>query len=380
MIYADHNATSPMDPAVLEAMRPFFSESFHNPASPYTPARRAALAIGAAREQLAALVDAAPGGIVFTSGGTEANATALHAARAWNPGRRHWVCSAVEHASVLAPMDELERAGHRVTRVPVDREGRLDWGELEACLSDETALVSVMIANNETGALFDVARAAALARARGIPFHADAAQAVGRIPVSFRRLGADLMTCCAHKLHGPKGAGALVVRPDRARAPLLAGGGQEHGWRAGTENVPAIAGFGCAAERAGADMPRDMEHTRALRDCVERGVAERIDGAQLVARTSPRLPNTSLFLIPDMETDVLLAALDMAGACCSSGSACASGSSEPSRVLRAMGLTAAGAAAALRVSWGRFNTPAEANRLVALIADSIRDIRSRVGR
>ena len=358
-------------------MQPYFREAFHNPASPYTPARRAALAIDTARERLAALIEAAASEVVFTSGGTEANAMAIHAARVWNPGRRQWVCSAVEHASVLEPLAALERAGHRVTRVPVDRDGRLDWPFLESCLSNDTALVSIMTANNETGALIDAERAAALAKKHGIPFHTDAAQAVGRIPVSFRRMEADLMTCCAHKLHGPKGAGALVIRAGHTRAPLLTGGGQADGWRAGTENVPAIVGFGHAADLARTHMTKDSAHTNALRDCVERGISGRVPGAILVARSVARLPNTSLFLVPGIDTDVLLAALDMAGACCSSGSACASGSAEPSHVLRAMGLPGIAPTAALRVSWGRFNTPDEANRLVTIVADSIREIRAR---
>lgn len=378
MIYADHNATSPLDPAAWEAMQPYFREAFHNPASPYTPARRAALAIDTARRQVAALLDAEAEQVVFTSGGTEANAMAIHVAQQWNPGRRHWVCSAVEHASILEPLARLEREGHRVTRVSVDAEGRLDWEMLASNLTAQTALVSLMAANNETGALFDIATAAALARERGIPFHTDAAQAAGRVPISFRAIGADLLTCCAHKLHGPKGAGALVVRAGgRARAPLLVGGGQEAGWRAGTENVPALVGFGCASDRARERLSDTIAHTRALRDSVERGVAALGVGARVIAGAAPRLPNTSLFLIPGIDTDVLLAQLDMAGACCSSGSACASGAAEPSHVLRAMGLGGQ-RAAALRVSWGRFNAAEDANRLVTLLADSIRDIQKRL--
>jgi cysteine desulfurase len=365
MIYADNNATSPVDPAVLEEMRPFLEGKFFNPSSPYTPARAVALAISDARRRVASLIDAKEEEVVFTSGGTESNAWAIRLARAWNPDRRHWICSAVEHASVLEGLDALEAEGHRVTRIPVDRCGRLDLDALVDAMSPDTALVSVMTANNETGIEHPVREVAMSAAARGIPVHTDAAQSVGRAPVSFRELGVDLLSCCAHKMHGPKGVGALVIRAGRACAPLLRGGGQEGGRRAGTENVPAIVGFGAAAERAAAGM------TSALRDIVEHGVRERLPGAMLVGAQANRLPNTSLFLVPGIDTDVLLAALDMAGVCVSSGSACASGSAEPSRVLRAMGLLDGSKAAVLRISWGRFNTAREANELVETLIRTV---------
>lgn len=377
MIYADHNATSPLDPEVWAAMRPFFETHFHNPSSPYTPARTASLALTRAREQVAALVEAESARVYFTSGGTEANAMAIATARAWRPERRHWVCSAVEHAAILEPLRALEQEGHRITRIPVDREGRLDLDALRAALTDDTALVSVMSANNETGALHPIAEVAALARARGIPVHADAAQSVGRVPVSLRAWGIDLLSCCAHKMHGPKGAGALIVGVERKPAAFLRGGGQEQGLRAGTENVPALAGFGVAAALAQRRLAEDAAHTRALRDRVEGGVCAALPDVRVAARETERLPNTTMFLVPGVDTDVLLARLDMDGACCSSGSACASGSAEPSHVLRAMGWGAAPRPAALRVSWGRFNTLEDSIRLEALIINGVQELRAR---
>lgn len=380
MIYADHNATSPLDPDVWTAMQPYFTERFHNPASPYTPARAAALAVATAREQVAALVGADPDEVIFTSGGTEANVAAIHHARLRNPDRTHWICSAVEHASVLEPLAALERDGHRVTRIPADREGQLDLSALRAALSDDTAMVSVMTANNETGVLHPVAEIAALARARGIPMHADAVQSVGRVPVSFRAMGLDYLTCCAHKMHGPKGAGALILRGGAPAYPLLRGGGQEAGRRAGTENVPALVGFGRASDLALRRMDEAAAHQSRLRALVEERVCAALPDCVVIGRESERLPNTTLFLLPGLDTDVVLAALDMAGVCCSSGSACASGSSEPSHVLRAMGWGEARPAAAVRVSWGRLSAERDAILLVSKLCDGVRDIRARTAR
>jgi cysteine desulfurase len=368
MIYADNNATSPIDPYVLEEMLPFLQDDFFNPSSPYTPARKSALAIAKARRRVAQLVDACEDEVVFTSGGTESNTWAIRLAREWNPNRNHWICSAVEHASVLEALNALEAEGHRITRIPVDKSGHLDLDVLEQAMTPDTALISVMMANNETGIIHPVREVAKMASARGIPIHTDASQAIGRVAVSFRSLGVDLMTCCAHKMHGPKGIGAILIRAGRRCAPMLHGGGQENGRRAGTENVPAIVGFGAAAERARGGMASE------LRDIVEKGIKKLLPDALLVGEHAQRLPNTSLFLIPGLDTDVLLAALDMAGVCASSGSACASGSSEPSHVLRAMGLLDGSKAAAVRVSWGRLNQVGEAKELVETLSRTVMEI------
>ncbi len=372
MIYADHNATAPMDPEVWAEMQPYFVDRFHNPSSPYTPARATALALDEARARVATLIDADPESIAFTSGGTESNAWAVQLAQKWHPERRHWICSAVEHASMLESLSALEAEGHRVTRIPLDRDGHLDLAAFERALTPDTALVSIMTANNETGILHPVRALAQMARARGIPVHTDAVQSAGRVPISFRELGVDFMSICAHKMHGPKGVGALVMRADAPCAPLLRGGGQERGRRAGTENVPAIVGFGAAAERARAGAMPD-----APRTVLERAALARISGITLVGARAERLPNTSMFLIEGVHTDVLLAALDMAGVCASSGSACASGSSERSHVLRAMGLPLREPAAALRISWGRFSTESEANELVDILDRVVLEVRSR---
>lgn len=378
MIYADNNATSALDPVVQEAMWPYWTERFFNPSSPYTPARGVSLAVTAAHEQVAALLDAHEDEVVLTSGGTEANATAVHLARMWNPARRHWICSAVEHASVMEALKALEKEGHRVSWIPVDREGRLDLDFFRAALTPDTALVSVMLANNETGVLHPIKEIAEFAREVGVPVHVDAAQAVGRIPVSFRDLNAHFLTCSAHKMHGPKGAGALMVRHGVPRNPLFVGGGQENGWRAGTENVPALVGLGAAADAARAVLASASAQMRRLRDRVERAVREALPDCVVVGAGVERLPNTSLLLIPGIHTDVMLAQLDLSDVCCSSGSACASGSSEPSHVLRAMGWAGEANAAAVRVSWGRFNTDDEANSLVNILVDDVKAVRMRL--
>lgn len=373
MIYADHNSTAPLDPEAWADMQPYFADRFHNPSSPYTPARATALAIDEARARVATLIDADQDCVAFTSGGTESNAWAVEIARRWNPERRHWICSAVEHASILEALSALEAEGHRVTRVPVNCDGQLDLAALEQALTPDTALLSVMTANNETGILYPVRELARMARARGIPVHTDAVQSAGRVPISFRELGVDFMSICAHKMHGPKGVGALVMHPDVPCAPLLRGGGQERGRRAGTENVPAIVGFGVAAKRACTSALTD-----ASRNALERALLSRVSGIMVVGARAERLPNTSMFLIDGIHTDVLLAALDLAGVCASSGSACASGSSERSHVLRAMGLPAREPAAALRISWGRFSTESEVNALVDILCRVVLEVRARV--
>lgn len=354
------------------AMRPFFVERFHNPSSPYTPARAAALAVEEARARVASMVDANPNSVVFTSGGTESNVWAVHVAQTWHPERRHWICSSVEHASILQPLARLAEEGHRVTKIPVDPSGRLDLDVFARALTPDTALVSVMSANNETGVIHPISELARMARAHGVPMHCDAAQSAGRVPLSLRELGVDLLSLCAHKMHGPKGVGALVVRSGLEVTPMLRGGDQEMGRRAGTENVPAIVGFGVAALRA-----TESQMSDAPKKVVEEAVLSRIPDVTLVGAGTERLPNTSMFLIEGVQTDVLLAALDMEGVCASSGSACASGASEPSHVLRAMGWLTKRAVAVLRISWGRFSTEAEANALVDILCRVVCEVRSR---
>jgi len=377
-LYFDNNATTALDPAARAAMEPFLANCYANPSSPYTFARASSLAVLRAREQVAALLSADPARVVFTSGGTESNSTAILGALAARPERRHIVTSSVEHASVREPLQEAERRGWRVTRVAVDAEGRIDLAALRAAVTGDTALVSVMCAHNETGHLHPVAALADIAHTHGAWFHSDAAQAAGRIPLDLRALGADLVTVCAHKMHGPKGVGALVLAPGIDLPPLLRGGGQERGRRAGTENVPALAGFGAAAEAAVAALSDLGARVRSWRDRTERELSA-LGGVRVVASTQPRLPQTSLLLINGVDTEVLLARLDMLGLCCSSGSACEAGAHEPSPALRAMGLLTPDAAgripAVLRISWSRFNTAADTESLVDGVSRSVKELR-----
>lgn len=379
--YFDNNATTALDPAALEAMLPFLSVQYANPSSPYTFARAPALAVARAREQVAALVGAPPADIVFTSGGTESNNAAVWGALAARPERRHVVTTAVEHVSVLAAAREAERQGVRVTRLPVDGAGRLDLAAARDAITADTALVSVMAANNETGVLFPLRELAELARDAGALFHTDAVQATGKCPFSAYELGADLVSLCAHKMHGPKGVGALYVRAGAPWTPLLRGGAQEQGRRAGTEHVAGIAGFGEAAERALAARDEAMPRLRAWRDRFEAALREHLPRCLVVGADTERLPNTSLVLCADVDTDVWLAHLDLEGFCCSSGSACAAGAHEPSHVLAALGLPAAAGwgsrpVGVLRVSTSRFTTAAEVESLVHAVVGSVKELRA----
>ncbi len=341
-------------------MEPFWAEAFANPSSPYTFARAASRAVAVAREQVASLVGAAPGRVVFTSGGTESNHMAVHAAFALRPDRRTFVGSAVEHPALLATVRQAESSGRRVVYLPVAADGALDLTELERAVNRDTALVSVMAANNETGVLFPLEAVRAVAHRAGALFHTDAAQAAGKVPLSID--AADMVSLCSHKFYGPKGIGCLVVGEDAAFPPLMGGGGQEGGHRAGTENVPAIVGMGAAAiaarDRVAAEGPR----LEALRDRLEAGVTGALPGVVVAGAGQPRLPNTSMLLIPGVDADILIARLDMEGFCCSPGSACAAGAHEPSHVLRAMGVGRG--VGTVRISLGLGSTLAHVESLV----------------
>jgi cysteine desulfurase len=362
-VYLDHNATTPLDPRVLEAMLPYLGELYGNPSSRHRFGRLARAALDAAREQVAALVGAQPGQVVFTSGGTESNTGALLGVTQAEVAGRIAI-SAVEHASLRAAAGLAERAGWGVDTLAVDGEGRVEIGAAEDLLGPRTRLVSVMAANNETGVLQDVPAIAARARAQGALMHCDAAQAAGKIPVDLRASGAHLMSLSAHKLYGPKGVGALVV--DRAvdLAPLLPGGGQERGLRGGTENLAAIVGFGAAAELAAAELDARRDYALGLRERLEAGLAG-LPGVQVLGEGAERLPNTTLFTVAGMQGETLLMQLDRKGLAVSSGSACASGSTEPSHVLTAMGVPADLARGAVRVSLGQGNSAADVDRLLA---------------
>ena len=368
MIYLDHNATTPLDARVLDAMLPYLAGPYANPSSQHRLGRAARDAVETARGQVAALVDADPGEVIFTSGGTEANNLAIKGFAALAP-RGRLLYSAVEHPCVLEPMRALEARGWRVETMAVDGEGCVDIGAFEEQLAGgDVRLVACMVANNETGVIQDVARLAGLARAAGAVFHADAVQAAGKIPVSFRALRAHLMSLSSHKIYGPKGAGALVADAGVPLEPLLHGGGQERHRRGGTENVAAIVGFGAAAELARREMAMRAAQVRRLRDRLQGGLAA-LPGIVVFGAHAERLPNTLQFAVPGVHSATLLGLLDKQGFAVSSGSACASGSDEASPVLLAMGVPHEIALCAIRVSLGRDNTETDIDRFVGVLRE-----------
>ncbi|WP_114860848.1 cysteine desulfurase family protein [Azospirillum brasilense] len=366
MIYLDNNATTPLAPEVREAMLPHLSGEFGNPSSPHAAGMAAKRAVGEARAQVAALVGAKAADILFTASATEANHTALlgtlRAVAAERPERRHLVTTAIEHPSTLMLAHELERQGWRVTVLPVDGTGTIALSDLRDAVTSDTALVSVLWANNETGAIQPVGAAADIAQARGALFHTDAVQAAGRLPIKVDAVNADLLTLSAHKMHGPKGVGALFIRKGVPFAPLIHGHQERHR-RGGTENVPAIVGFGAAAGRAAATVA-EADSMAILRDRLERGVLAAWPGSRVNGEGAARLSNTSNIRFADpqgrpLDAEELLMRLDRAGIAVSMGAACASGGNEPSHVLTAMGLTPAEAAASLRFSLSRCTTAEE---------------------
>lgn len=357
-IYLDHNATSPLDPRVLEAMTPWLLGAHGNPASVHKPGRAAHLALEEARARVAALVGAKPAEVIFTGGGTEADNLALKGVCHGRPSGRLLV-GAIEHSAVLGPADALSELGWSVERIPVDGQGRYDLAALEGMLAKrDVKLVTAMFANNETGVIQDVAAIAAKTHEAGALLHCDAIQAAGKVAVDFRATGADLMTLSAHKLNGPRGVGALVMDRRVDLKPLVQGGGQEQGLRGGTENLAGIVGFGKAAELAQHELRQRASHGRALRDALEKEVRT-LPGVRIFSGGAERLPNTLQFGIEGIDGEWLVMELDKRGIAVSSGSACHSGKGEPSHVLLAMGYEPAIAKGALRVSFGQGNTAAD---------------------
>ncbi len=337
MIYLDHNATTPVLPEVFEAMRPYFCEEWGNPSSSYRFGSKLKAVIETAREQVAELVGASsPREILFTSCATESNNAAIQAALKANPQKRHIITSAVEHSSVLNHCKALEREGVRVTYLPVDREGLLKMADLEAALTEETAVVSLMWANNETGVLFPVEEIAQVCKARGVLFHCDAVQAAGKIPINVRSLPVDYLSLTGHKFNAPKGIGALYVRRKVPFAPFVHGGHQERGLRGGTENVPLIVGMGEAAEAARRQQSHFESAVRPLRDRLERAILEALPSTELNGHAARRLANTTNITFHGIDSEALLLLLDQEGVCASSGSACLADSEEPSHVVKAM--------------------------------------------
>ncbi|HET9533545.1 MAG TPA: cysteine desulfurase NifS [Blastocatellia bacterium] len=381
-VYLDNSATTPVAPEVLEVMLPFFSGEWGNAQSVHSFGQRAKAAIENARRQVASLVGASPSEIVFLSGGTEADNLAIRGiAEAHKPHGRHIITTKIEHPAVLATCDALESEGFRITRLPVDSAGIMRVEDFESALSDETILISVMQANNETGAIQPVEAIAELvgeARARGLAhlyLHTDAVQSAGKIPLDVRSLKVDLLSLSAHKIHGPKGAGALYIRKGLRLAKLLYGGHHERDRRAGTENVPGIVGLGRAAELARIHLDERVKSMRELRDLLEREVMARIQNVRINGDAQRRLPNISNMSFRDIDGESLLIALDLKGIAVSTGSACASGSLEPSHVLTAMGLNREVVRGSLRFSLGAQTTREEILYTVAALEEIVRRLR-----
>ena len=373
--YLDHNATTPLDAGVLEAMLPYLRERYGNPSSRHEYGRAARAAIDAAREQVAAAVGAHPTEVVFTSGGSEANNLFIKGAAAClKPGTI--AVSAIEHPCVREPANDLKRLGWAVHEIAVDGEGRVAETDFSAALAQKPALVSVMLANNETGVLQDIPALAAQAKSARAWFHTDAVQALGKVAIDFRALnaaGVNALTVSAHKIHGPKGAAALVLDKRIELKPLIWGGGQERNLRSGTENVAAIVGFGAACALAVAKLEAEAGRLTALRDTLEQGIVAM--GATLFSRNAPRLPNTAFFALGGLDGETLVAQLDRAGFACASGSACSSVSPEPSHTLLAMGVAPDMAKGALRVSLGRANTDEDVARFLKALNETVRKLK-----
>jgi cysteine desulfurase len=367
IIYLDNNATTQLDPRVLDEMLPFLTTFYGNPSSGYRFGSQVEGAIELARERVAALVGCTPGEIIFTSGGTESTNAALHSALQLDAQRQHLVTSAVEHSATYRFCEEAARRGAATTVVPVDAEGKLDLAELERAISPQTAVVSLMWANNETGVLFPTEQIAEITRKQRVLFHTDAVQAAGKVPIRVADAGVQLASFSAHKLHGPKGVGALYISRRSAFRPMLIGGGQEDGRRSGTENVAGIVGFGKAAELA-ADALADVQRgVRALRDRFEATLLAQVPGISVNGNAEARLPNTSSLSFAGIESEAALMLFDQHGLCCSAGSACHTGSLQPSRVLSAMGLSEERLRGSIRFSFSRFNTDADVDRALEII-------------
>ena len=375
IIYLDNNATTQLDPVVIEEMRPFLTTYYGNPSSGYGFAATVRKAVDLARERLAALLGCEPAEIVFTSGGTESNNAAINSALQFEPRGKHVVTSAVEHSAVLSPCQNLAKRGCDVTFLGVDRHGNLDIVELEAAIRPETALVSIMWANNETGVLFPVEKIAEICQEKRVLLHTDAVQATAKIPMRLRDMAINFVSLSAHKFHGPKGVGALYVNRRTRFTPLIAGGGQENGRRGGTENVASIVGLGKAAELAAKYLAEGKCSIRSMRDRFEKSVLETVSGASVNGAGAARIPNTSSFTFEGIESPAALLLLDRHRICCSAGSACRTGSQEASHVLRAMNPSDDGARRSLRFSIGRFNTEAQIDRAIEIVPKVIEKLR-----
>jgi cysteine desulfurase len=360
VIYVDNNATTMVAPEVLDAMMPYFNINYGNPSSMHSFGGNVGRAIQTARENVANLIGAAPKEIVFTSCGTESDSTAISAAIESYPDKKHLVTSRVEHPAIKNLYEALSKKGYHITFVPVDRNGELDIDYLYKSLSDDTAIVSLMWGNNETGVIFPIEEISREIKSRGILFHTDAVQTVGKIPINVNETGVDMLSLSGHKFHSPKGIGALYIRRGTKFSPFMVGGHQEWGRRGGTENTASIIGMGKAAELAAAHLAQNgYEHIGRLRDRLEQTVLDTVPNVLVNGKAAKRLPNTSSIAFEYVEGEAILLMLNEYGICASSGSACTSGSLEPSHVLRAMGVPFTAAHGSIRFSLSRYTTEDE---------------------
>jgi len=374
--YFDNNATTKVAPEVVEAMLPFLNEQYGNPSSAYQFGKFAGEQVRTAREKVAAMINADPRDVIFTSCGTESNNSAIHSALVTQPGKRHVLTTAVEHSANIKFCEFLEKRGYEVTFLPVESDGAIDVHLLEKSIRPDTAIVSVMWANNETGVVFPIEEIAAICRSKGVLFHTDAVQTPGKLTIDVADLGVDFLSLSAHKLHAPKGIGILYVKRRTKYQPYVIGGGQEQGRRGGTENVASMVAFGRAAELAMASLNDENTRVRALRDRMEKGILSKIPDSVRNGDPTSRLPNTSNIAFDFVEAESILLLLDQAGICASSGSACTTGSLDPSHVLVAMGLTPARARASIRFSLGIYNTDAEVDYLLEQLPPIIAKLRA----
>ena len=374
-IYFDNNATTKVAEEVLEEIKPLFCDLYGNPSSMHTFGGQIGRKIGRAREQAAALLGCDPSEIVFTGCGTESDNTAIKGALAAVPNKRKVITTRVEHPAVLTVCRELENRGYTVVELGVNGQGRLDLAELEEHLDDDTALVTIMYANNETGMVFPIERIAELASSKGAVFHTDAVQAVGKIPLNLAKSDIDLLSLSGHKLHAPKGIGILYVRKGTRLSPFMLGGHQEAGRRAGTENVPGIVGLGKACELAATNLEEENSKVKCLRDKLEKALMEKCPDCRLNGDCEDRLPNTCNVSFEYIEGEAILLMLDKYGICASSGSACTSGSLEPSHVLRAMGVPFTAAHGSIRFSLSRYNTEEEVDYTIEKMPAIVNQLR-----
>ncbi|HIP39456.1 MAG TPA: cysteine desulfurase NifS [Desulfocapsa sulfexigens] len=378
VIYMDNNATTRIAPEVVDAMMPFLTDCYGNPSSMHNFGGQVGDAVEKARAQVAALIGADAKEITFTSCGTESDSTAILSALQAFPEKRHIVTTRVEHPAVKNLCENLDRLTghkHRVTRLMVEADGTLDMNAYEEALAEDTAIVSVMWANNETGVIFPVEKMAAMARERGILFHTDAVQAVGKIPINLSELDIDFLSLSGHKLHAPKGVGVLYVKRGTPFVPFLAGGHQEEGRRGGTENVASIVGLGKACEFAGKMMEDENTKVRALRDKLEEGLLASVPKSMLNGHKTDRLPNTANISFEFVEGEAILLHMNLYNICASSGSACTSGSLEPSHVLRAMGVPFTAAHGSIRFSLSIYNTEEEVDFVLEKMPPIIAELR-----